>query len=47
MRGPAAVEAMHAAWVRGEAGYIPAPGTFDPLLSTSQVLAAAGPFIRS
>ena len=40
-----AVEAMHAAWVRGVAGTAPAPASFDDLLSTDQVLAAAGPFL--
>jgi hypothetical protein len=40
-----AVEAMHAAWVRGVAGTAPAPASFDELLSTDQVLAAAGPFL--
>jgi hypothetical protein len=39
-----AVEAMHASWVRGVAGTAPAPAAFDDLLSTQQVLAAAGPF---
>jgi len=40
-----AVEAMHASWVRGVAGTAPAPASFDDLLTTQQVLAAAGPFI--
>ena len=40
-----AVEAMHAAWVRGVAGTAPAPASFDDLLTTNQVLAAAGPFL--
>jgi len=40
-----AVEAMHASWVRGVAGTAPAPASFDDLLTTDQVLAAAGPFI--
>ena len=39
-----AVEAMHASWVRGVAGTAPAPASFDDLLTTQQVLAAAGPF---
>ena len=39
-----AVEAMHAAWVRGVAGTAPAPVSFDEPLTTNQVLAAAGPF---
>ena len=40
-----AVEAMHASWVRGVAGTAPAPASFDDLLTTQQVLAAAGPFL--
>lgn len=40
-----AVEAMHAAWVRGVAGTAPAPDAFDTALTKDQVLAAAGPFI--
>lgn len=40
-----AVEAMHASWVRGVAGTAPAPASFDDLLTTDQVLAAAGPFL--
>ena len=40
-----AVEAMHASWVRGVAGTAPAPVAFDELLTTQQVLAAAGPFL--
>ncbi len=39
-----AVEAMHASWVRGVAGTAPAPDSFDKLLTTDEVLAAAGPF---
>jgi Ferritin-like domain len=39
-----AVEAMHAAWVRGVAGTAPAPASFDDLLTTDEVLAAARPF---
>ena len=39
-----AVEAMHASWVRGVAGTAPAPASFDDLLTTNEVLAAAKPF---
>ena len=39
-----AVEAMHAAWLRGVAGTAPAPASFDELLTDDEVLAAAGPF---
>ena len=43
-----AVEAMHAGWVRGVIGTVlPAPATFDELLTTDQVLAAAGPFFAT
>jgi hypothetical protein len=41
------IEARHAAVVRYRAGLAPAPDAFDKALTKSQVLKAAGPFIKS
>ena len=41
------IEARHAAIVRGRAGERPAPLAFDKALSKKQVLAVAGPLIKS
>jgi len=39
------VEARHAAAIRFEAGEEPAPNSFDPVLTTDEVLAAVKPFL--
>jgi len=36
------VEARHAAWIRDIAGQAPAPDSFNPAKSMSQILAAVG-----
>ena len=41
------VEARHAAAIRLQAGESPAPESFDPTLTTEEVLSAVKPFIKS